>query len=344
MVGGRLRRLSCCLTHSQLLFLVLLLGVCFHDVEASSCDLTVQKQVGDTVEFSTCLSPGDVVASAKWKFNDLLITDKNLVDISKHTKFSGRVELNPRNFSLTVNKLTLQDSGTFKFMSMVNDRQRESVLIHLQVHEPFTPPVLRVNSTWLPSNESCTVSLECVSASDSKVTYNWTVRNQTTSGSRLQFTIRRQDGDTEVTCTIFNHVSERSASETVTCDDNVKKETKKPENLILLVGSVAGSCFIFGLVVVILVCLYKQRPAGNDSDDQTVYAVITDVAGAQECAHSNDQRTSRKCSLYETVAEPANAVKPGVRAKPNTVYDQIQLGRMKEAPVCSHQDRQGMKT
>ncbi|XP_035004405.2 SLAM family member 9 isoform X2 [Hippoglossus stenolepis] len=257
MVGGRLRCLSCCFTHSELLFHMLLLGVCLHDVGASGCDRTVHKQVGDTVEFSSCLSTVNVTVT-EWKFNNLVVADMSL-HVPEDRRFEGRVKMNLRNFSLTVTNLTLQDSGDFHFVSEANNKQRTTVIICLQVHEPLTPPDLSFNSTFHPSNESCSVSLECVSTLDSNVNYSWSVRNQTLVGPRLWYTIRRQDGKTKFTCTIFN--SERSTSKTVTCDNSSSNSYEEKQKLIFFAGLAAGSVLIVGLVAVIGVCHCKQRPA-----------------------------------------------------------------------------------
>ncbi|XP_053272630.1 uncharacterized protein LOC128430554 [Pleuronectes platessa] len=386
MVGGRLRCLSCFFTHSELLLHLLLLGVCLHHVEASGCELTVHKQVGDTVEFSSCLSPG-IVTVAEWEFNNSLVVDKK--NVTHDLRFKGRVKLNPPNYSLTVKKLTLQDSGDFLFISEVNGKQMPTVTIRLHVQgkklfllvqtplveyqelplllhlcasgiqfsfrfreelnnlhllmrgsrcnvslsprctsEPSTPPDISFNSTFHPSNESCTVWLECLSTPDSNVHYSWSVRNQTLVGPRLRYTIRPQDGGTNFTCTISS--SESSTSETVTCvnssSDSISSSSSR--------GLAAGGVLIVGLVAVIVVCHCKQRPADQDSTDLTVYADITEAA-----EESNVPRTSMKCSVYETVGDPVNAVKPG----PHTVYDKIQLGRMKAAPVSLYQDAQGIR-
>ncbi|KAG7221423.1 hypothetical protein INR49_017237 [Caranx melampygus] len=84
-----------------------------------------------------------------------------------------------------------------------------------------TSPVLTGNTTSRSQNGSCTVSLRCTSASGSKVSYNWTVREQTFSGSSsLQYPIRPEDGDVQFTCTVWNMVSEQSASITVKCSNS----------------------------------------------------------------------------------------------------------------------------
>ncbi|XP_073331705.1 SLAM family member 5-like, partial [Pagrus major] len=217
MAGGCLRYSTCYFTSSALL----LLGLSINDVEASSCQRVIHKKVGDTVELPSCL-PTDGVTMAVWRYGWIKIAERD-GNVSEK-QFKGRLELNSKNFSLTVRGLTLQDSGNFSFVSDVNDRQRETVTISLQVHEPITKqPSLTSNSIWHPLNESCTVFLECSVTSYSGVNYNWTVRNKTRSGSRLQYIIRAQDGDIEFTCTIYNLFTEMSASQTVKCSNATKE-------------------------------------------------------------------------------------------------------------------------
>ncbi|XP_039677753.1 uncharacterized protein LOC120572477 isoform X3 [Perca fluviatilis] len=209
MAGGI--RYSRFLTYSALL----LIGV--YDVKASSCQRVIHKNVGDTVEFSSCL-PTEGVTTARWKYKGSIIADKD--NYSGEHQFKGRLDLNPTNFSLTVRRLTLKDSGNFSFLSEgVADSQRGTVTVTLKVHEPITVRIVS-NSTWHTLNKSCTVLLECQATSDinnSDITYKWAVRNQTIVGPGLEYTIKPQDQDTKFSCTISNVVSKMSATETVKC-------------------------------------------------------------------------------------------------------------------------------
>ncbi|XP_036967013.1 SLAM family member 8-like [Acanthopagrus latus] len=326
MVGGRLRCLGCVLTCTS----VLLFGVFLQDVEASSCPRVIHKKVGDTVELPSCLPTDratDRVTMAIWKYGAKKLTDKN--KIFHENQFKGRLELNHQNFSLTVKQLTLQDSGNFSFLSDVNDKQRETVIISLQVHEPITKqPTLTYNSTWHPSNDSCTVFLECSAPSDSNVDYKWTVSNQTRSGSRLQYILSVEDGDTDFTCTIYNLVTEMSMSQTLTCS-NVTQDLLN-FGTILILGVVGGGCLIMIIIVTVLcVCYCKQRQSGSDANDLTVYADISEVA-------INDETIQKPCSVYETIDNRGNShpVTPG----PQTVYDKIQLSRVRNASVSPYQE------
>uniref|UniRef100_A0A669BLA6 Ig-like domain-containing protein n=1 Tax=Oreochromis niloticus TaxID=8128 RepID=A0A669BLA6_ORENI len=217
MVGGRCYGIF---MHS----IVLLLWVCLHYVEASSGKHIIHRKVGETVELSPGL-PTECVTAATWKYGGITVAGKD-VGVSKKSPFKDRSELNLTDFTLTVRKLILQDSGDFIFVSDVNYEHRPAVTITLQVHEPITKqPDIKINSTWISSNESCKVLLECSTTGD--VSYKWTVGNQTLTGPSQQYIIREQDGETNVTCTVSNYVSEKSAFQTVKCskDHSHRKET-----------------------------------------------------------------------------------------------------------------------
>ncbi|XP_025761461.1 uncharacterized protein LOC102082939 isoform X2 [Oreochromis niloticus] len=126
MVGGRCYGIF---MHS----IVLLLWVCLHYVEASSGKHIIHRKVGETVELSPGL-PTECVTAATWKYGGITVAGKD-VGVSKKSPFKDRSELNLTDFTLTVRKLILQDSGDFIFVSDVNYEHRPAVTITLQVHE-----------------------------------------------------------------------------------------------------------------------------------------------------------------------------------------------------------------
>ncbi|XP_023130812.1 signaling lymphocytic activation molecule [Amphiprion ocellaris] len=328
MVAGGLRRLCCFLACVAVL---LLLGTCLHDVEASNGKRVIHKKVGDTVELSSYLSTKGVT-TAYWKYGGLVVADKD-GSVSKKHHLKDRVDFNLTSFSLTVRKLTLQDSGDFSFFSEVNEQQRGTVDITLQVHEAITqqPDVKIINATHNALDKSCTVLLECSASSDSTVTYNWTVRNQTRTGPKLHHVVREEDGDTTFTCTVSNFVSEKSAFKNFECnnDTSLPQNPQDKEINFILILSVAGGCclmIVIGVGVAVYVCHCKERQTGSDINDLTVYADIADVA--------IDNRTMKPCSVYETIDNRTNTAPPG----PQTVYDKIQLSRVRKASVSPYQD------
>ncbi|MED6291119.1 hypothetical protein CHARACLAT_020269, partial [Characodon lateralis] len=218
MVGGRL---SCLFTY----IVGLLLGVFLHDVEASGDKQVIHRKVGDSVELSSNLSTEEV-SRASWKYKNLAVADEK--GVIPNNSFQGRVKFNNVDFSLTVRELTLQDSGDFSFTSETKDQQRPTVIITLQVHEPISKqPDLFSNISEPDLNGFCTVYLACRAASQSNITYIWTVGNQSYRGPKLQHTIRPQDGDTTFSCTVSNVVSEMSAFKSMRCRNNTEILSKE---------------------------------------------------------------------------------------------------------------------
>ncbi|TNN36582.1 SLAM family member 5 [Liparis tanakae] len=316
MAGGRL---SCCFTS------LLLLGVFLRDVETSSCDRDVYKGVGETVEMASCSAAGGVTL-AQWRYNKLKIVDNN--EYSFLPQFKGRLQLNPESFNLNVTGLTLQDSGDFTFISEEVDKQRPTVTITLHVREPITTkPVLTSNSSWHASNGSCGVSLQCRAAPGGGVTYSWAVGNHSSRGPGLHYVIAPRDGDTAFTCFVSNGVSDESASVTLKCS---RDAARAPGSYVVVILAAAGGGFLIVMVMVgvaVCVCRRKQRQA--DSNELTVYADIGDVAigGAPPSP-------IKPCTLYETIDHEGDAG----RAAPQTVYDQIQLSRMRKDSASPYQE------
>ncbi|XP_019209708.2 uncharacterized protein LOC112841681 [Oreochromis niloticus] len=281
MVGGRL-----CYRSYFIHSIVLLLWVCLHYVEASSGKHVIHKKVGDTVELSSGL-PTEGVTAATWRYGGITVAEKD-EGVSKNSPFKDRSELNPEDFTLTVRKLTLQDSGDFTFVSEVNDKQRPSVTITLQVHEPITKqPVIKISSTWISSSESCKVLLECSTTGD--VSYKWTVGKQTLTGPRQQYIIREQDGETNVTCTVSNYVSEKSAFQTVKCskDHSHRKETEcsSSSSLLMFIAGLFTGVLITVLFLFLLYCikskglchkrLTQPETINQEENQQHVYSALS---------------------------------------------------------------------
>ncbi|XP_074518491.1 signaling lymphocytic activation molecule-like [Halichoeres trimaculatus] len=225
MVSGRLQFHKFIFTCTALLLLKDSLS------EALSCQRVIHKKVGDTVELSSCLPP-EGVTYARWKYGWFIIANKVFPVVGK--QFKDRLFFNLTDFSLTVKDLKLQDSGEYSFSSETNNHQRGMVTVTLKVYEPLTePPVLTGNSTWDPSTNSCMVLLECRSKSAKDVSYRWTVGNQTRNGSQLRHIFRTQDGDTSFNCTIYNPVSETSASTSLKCSHKKQELTSQDKTMIL---------------------------------------------------------------------------------------------------------------
>ncbi|XP_039997544.1 LOW QUALITY PROTEIN: uncharacterized protein LOC120797756 [Xiphias gladius] len=293
------------------------------DVEAFNSPTVIHKKVGDPVEFSP-RSRTQGVTSASWKYNSEIVANKvsDKTEITENAQFKDRLSINPTNFSLTITRLTLQDSGNFSFVSEVNDVQQKTIHFTLLVHETITSAVVNVSSDWNALNESCIVLLACNGSSESIVTYQWTVGNQTRNGSRMQYNLRPEDGEIEFNCTVFGFDSKMSQSKTVTCTP--ESEKTELQTLFLFLSVAAGGCLFVIVAIFIGVRHYKQRQAVNDSDDLTVYADISDLVNDDKIPN-----TMKPCSVYETIDNTVNTLTPG----PQTVYDKIQFNRVRKAPV-----------
>uniref|UniRef100_A0AAQ4Q1N7 Ig-like domain-containing protein n=1 Tax=Gasterosteus aculeatus aculeatus TaxID=481459 RepID=A0AAQ4Q1N7_GASAC len=316
MAGGCL---SCFFAYTS----VVLLGGRLYDVEASRCDGVIYKKVGDAVELPSC-APTKGVTLPEWKYGFTLTTAEKLV--LRNNQFKGRLDLNPTSFNLTVRQLTRQDSGVFLFISDVNGTQSETVTINLRVYDPITKePAVTFDSSWDAEKNSCTVSLTCSSTSDSSVTFSWTVRNETTSGSTMVYNVTPQDGDTGFTCTVSNVVSEKSKSITAKCSNT----PESPLYTLIPLGAAGGACLmvVVAVGVAVCVCHRKQSPAaGGESNDNTLYADINDVA-----IRGRNPSTMEPSTVYETV----DKVDP---LGPQTVYDKIQFSRMRKPSVSPYQE------
>uniref|UniRef100_A0A4W6EEK0 Immunoglobulin V-set domain-containing protein n=1 Tax=Lates calcarifer TaxID=8187 RepID=A0A4W6EEK0_LATCA len=161
---------------SKRLYSLMLFAHVFQMWRLSAVQPTIHKEVGDT---------------QLGNMENNIVADKDQ-SVIERPQFKDRLFLNPTNYSLTVRGLTLQDSGEFSFVSEVNEEQRPTVTVTLQVH----------------------VLLECTVTSDSGVTYKWA------------YILRPQDGETTFTCTVFSFLKEKSVSKGVKCSN----ETYEPRN------------------------------------------------------------------------------------------------------------------
>ncbi|XP_018543356.2 signaling lymphocytic activation molecule, partial [Lates calcarifer] len=228
--------------------------------------------------------------------------------VTEHPQFKDRVSLNPTNYSLTVRGLTLQDSGEFSFVSEVNEKQRPTVTVTLQVH---ADPVLTVNSTWHASNESCTVLLECTVTSDSGVTYKWAVRNQSLSGSRLQYILRPQDGETTFTCTVsFFKENLEICLQNSECSNNISDTHEAESSSSSLVALIVRPIIGILLIILLLLCLlhntkikdgWCNRPTQTGNQDETpqhVYSSLLHGDGSvYETAKASEDAWSQFISM-----------------------------------------------
>ncbi|XP_055757082.1 uncharacterized protein LOC129835470 [Salvelinus fontinalis] len=152
------------------------------------------KAVGDSVELPSGLER-EGIKSMEWKYKKMVIAEFDGYVSLPRSQFKGRLEMNDSNFSLTIQELSLQDSGEFLVSAASNKGgQIPTKTIHLQVHA-------NLSYTWERGNE----------------TYR--------DAQQIHFSLSPADGDISVTCNASNPVSEKSASATVKCSN----DTTTPE-------------------------------------------------------------------------------------------------------------------
>ncbi|RVE55589.1 hypothetical protein OJAV_G00234650 [Oryzias javanicus] len=253
----------------------------------------IHKKVGDSVEISSGL-PTEGVQFPSWKYKDQIVADKSVSSPSKF--FGNRLNFNVTTLSLTLTKLTLQDSGNFIFTSEQNGKQRETVTITLLVHESITEdPILTSTHVSTDSNQTCTVLVNCSLKSTSGVSYKMSDGNQTYEAS--------------------NSVSERTTSKTVTCQDNSTEAVSDPkQNLLVVIGAACAGGLLIITLVIVVVCCCRKKKEGTDSTELTVYADVTDL---------NINSSHPSCSLYDTIQDAS----PTPQWQAPTVYDKVNFNR-----------------
>ncbi|XP_054656224.1 uncharacterized protein LOC129194825 isoform X2 [Dunckerocampus dactyliophorus] len=293
--------------------------------EAQGCQSVFHKRVGDTVELPSC-SAGQDLTFGHWNYQGRKV-------VMGSGQFAGRLHLNPHNFSLTLTGVTLHDMGVFSFVSAINDSQRETVHVRLHVHEPITTePVVTVNATWNATNQSCSILLDCSAPAGKPVEFKWTVTNGSLSGARHHIHVLPQHATREVTCTIYNVVSEKSASVAVKCanDMSLHAATTEAPNFVFTLSVAAGACLlVMAGIVTSVACHHRRRRAGRKCEEMTVYADICDGRSTP----------TKESSPYESVGDDERTMAVGVSCAPSsvapdgfacmqTLYDKIDLARV----------------
>uniref|UniRef100_A0A8C7DED6 Ig-like domain-containing protein n=1 Tax=Oncorhynchus kisutch TaxID=8019 RepID=A0A8C7DED6_ONCKI len=204
--------------------------VCVSGVGVSSYS-SFHKTVGDSVEIPAGLE-GQNVTIMQWKYRGKDIVEFNSeVVYSRGSQFDGRLELNVINFSLTIRKLTLQDSGEF-LVTAETDEQIPTKAVTLQVHEPISKMVIQTDIKLL-ANHSCTVRLVCNVSCYPNLTYTWKRDNEIYGDAQqIQFSLSPAEGDINVKCHASNLVSWKTASTTVKCSNDTTTPDTTPESPI----------------------------------------------------------------------------------------------------------------
>ncbi|XP_034146320.1 signaling lymphocytic activation molecule [Esox lucius] len=278
--------------------------------------LLIHKTVGDSVELPGP-SPTEGIVTVVWNYGG-----KEIAEYKKDVKYvssqlEGRLEMNPKHFSLTVRNLTLQDSGEFVVTGRRDTVQIPSKVFLLKVHEPVYNVVIHPNVRLL-ANHNCSVQMTCNASGSSNLTYTWRRgKEKIRDSQQIQFILSPAEGVINLICNASNQVSEKSASTTVSCVN----ETNPTEMLwhVKYIGIPVGGAVV--VILIVAVVMYNRK--GNNTDeriDNTIYTDVGDIGRVKDTRSNSDVNPM---SIYETV-DDRNI--PNINP-PQTVYDRITFGR-----------------
>ncbi|XP_067308173.1 SLAM family member 8-like [Pseudorasbora parva] len=200
---------SCCSILAVLL-LFLLQGSRAYDP-----DVHVHKAVGDSLDLKADY-PKDL--QVRWNYNgkELAEYDEGQINRLDPRLFQGRLKMNKDNISITVEDLTLQDSGSFTIVAERKSYQLPTKTIVLHVHDLIRDVQIEYNDSWMESNNVCMFHLRCQASGDPNRSYSWRFRDSVTTGPNLSISVNLADRAT-LTCTVNNTVSTKHTVKTVEC-------------------------------------------------------------------------------------------------------------------------------
>nr|XP_005903955.1 PREDICTED: T-lymphocyte surface antigen Ly-9 isoform X4 [Bos mutus] len=174
-------------------------------IVGGSVILSLNISVDAEIEQITWSGPKDALVLA-FPSGEILFLDKS---------YKGRINI-PKNNSLSINKLTLKDAGSYK--ARINQKGSEDIneRFILYIYEQLQEPQVTIQSVNVSENASCTITLVCsVEGAGGDIQYKWTSRDPHASESwghpTLTISWLPCDADLPYTCTAKNPVSQSSS-------------------------------------------------------------------------------------------------------------------------------------
>uniref|UniRef100_A0A8C6EDP5 Lymphocyte antigen 9 n=1 Tax=Moschus moschiferus TaxID=68415 RepID=A0A8C6EDP5_MOSMO len=167
--------------------------------------LSLNISVDAEIEHIAWSGPNDVFALA-FPGGKILFIDKS---------YQGRINITENN-SLSINKLTMKDAGSYKARINRKDSEDINEKFILYIYEQLQEPQVTIHSVNVSENASCTITLVCsVEGPGEDVQYKWTSRDPRASESwghpTLTISWLPCDADLPYTCTAKNPVSQSSS-------------------------------------------------------------------------------------------------------------------------------------
>ncbi|XP_038157907.1 CD48 antigen-like [Cyprinodon tularosa] len=206
----------------------------------SSAQLNSAVLIYGKVGGSIVLNPGQIsetILTATWKHNTDLALEWFGQEIYSYRSFQGRCDFDKTSGSLTINSLTLEDSGSYT--PEINNKVLAKK--KLQVIKPVPKPTVSIKS----NHEKDAWSLTCeaqVTADFGPVTYKWKTGDTELSTDK-ELLITTENKESSFFCELVNPVSS-SSSETVEIPftiENPALAVAVAVGIILLVAAVIGA-------------------------------------------------------------------------------------------------------
>lgn len=200
---------SCCS------FLAVLLVFLLQGSRADDPGVPVHKAVGGSLDLIADYPKTDL--EVKWKYNwiEFAEYEKDQFNLLDPPLFHKRIKMNKDNISITVEDLTLQDSGFFSILAVGRSGQYPTKVIVLRVHDLIRDVQIKLNHSWIESKNICRFHLLCQASGDPNPSYSWS-GDPVTTGPNLSINLHLAESAT-VNCTANNTVSAEHTIKTVEC-------------------------------------------------------------------------------------------------------------------------------
>ncbi|XP_049425153.1 T-lymphocyte surface antigen Ly-9 [Epinephelus fuscoguttatus] len=278
----------------------------------------------------------------KWRFNEKVI----VMQMNVTPKYIGKVNYNPQDHSVCINKLNDTDSGSYQ-VSVTDGNYDESVEKHILIVEETVPtPVIRMSGQH--SNLSagfCNITVNCSIQDD----WVWSVCDEdscaTSQRSLRKVNITISTKNRSIVCSGNNHVSTSNVSESIEARCSRKSnsehgETSEPPTVQIIVIAV---CVFFGVSLFCAVCVAKglfstgrnsfqgrtssaqlieNQPV--DAQPQPAQRVSTSSTSSQAEASYENVDTSQPCQTSSPTISPREGLGSAQSQKVDTVYSILQ--------------------
>ncbi|XP_036374835.1 SLAM family member 5-like [Megalops cyprinoides] len=278
--------------------------------------------VGESIVLPTGVDEIDGSGLLQWTKGSTVIVqymgrEKTLEDKA----FTGRLTMNSKTGSLTINPLREDDSGEYGFNG---DKPRLTIKINLLVYERIVSVQVNAQVSYSSDNSTCNVTLSCSVNGSSQVALSWSRDGERIPGEEDRQTVMLPHTGQIYSCTASNPVSSQTASVTVTpCQEH---DNSDPLKLIIIVASGMGGLVV---IIVVVICIFTRRKKGETEQDATVYAEVGEPT--QKDVHSGESKDINTC--YAVVKHKASAGQHSPHITDvSTCYDVIQNTENAAAP------------